>query len=203
VDERPLCSPEATFSDRVAFKAIPKKSYTAENESEPSDPFLRASSIVVSGSGRAVVCVVGSECSRKPEVFDTTSKTPLQVRLGHLSDAISKYGIYASMLIFLASIVNFLIKCFADSGYKFDNMMNDLSMYVTQFVTIIIVAVPEGIPLTITLSLAYSVSRMRDDGLLIKNLNTPEVNARIDQIIIGKTGTLTKGDNLVVTQFHA
>lgn len=99
-------------------------------------------------------------------------------------------------------MINFIIKCIVNSDYKFDNMLNDISSYVTQFVTIIIVAVPEGLPLTITISLAYSVTRMKDDGLLIKNLNSPEVNARINQIIIGKTGTLTKGDNLKVKQFY-
>lgn len=124
------------------------------------------------------------------------------MRLDVLAQAISKYGIYASLIIFAASMVNFFIKSLTNSNYKFDNMMNDISSYVTQFVTIIIVAVPEGLPLTITLSLAYSVRRMKDDGVLIKNLNTPEVNARINQIIIGKTGTLTKGDNLKVTQFY-
>ncbi len=53
----------------------------------------------------------------------------------------------------------------------------------------------------ITLSLAYSVDRMKDDGLLIKELKVPEVSARIQEILIGKTGTLTTGD-LSVTHFY-
>jgi P-type E1-E2 ATPase len=56
------------------------------------------------------------------------------------------------------------------------------------------VVIPEGLPLVITLSLAYSVQAMKDDGLVIKRLDCPEINATINQIIIGKTGTLTTGD---------
>ena len=72
---------------------------------------------------------------------------------------------------------------------------------MTQFITVIIVVIPEGLPLVITLSLAYSVNLMRKDGILIKNLNSPEVNATINHILIGKTGTLTKGD-LSVCKFY-
>ena len=72
--------------------------------------------------------------------------------------------------------------------------MNDIVLYLTQFITVIIVVIPEGLPLVISLSLAYSVTLMKNDGLLIKSLNCPEVNATINQILIGKTGTLTTGD---------
>ena len=59
-------------------------------------------------------------------------------------------------------------------------------------ITLIIVSVPEGLPLTISMSLAYSVIRMKKDGILVKNLNSPEVMGNIEEICTGKTGTLTK-----------
>ena len=65
----------------------------------------------------------------------------------------------------------------------------------------IIVAVPEGLPMTITLSLAYSVMRMKDDGLLVKNLTAPEVMGSVEEICTGKTATLTKND-MKVMQFY-
>lgn len=72
----------------------------------------------------------------------------------------------------------------------------------TLSITIIIVAVPEGLPLAITLSLAYSVMRMRKDGVLVRNLNSPEVMGRVDEICTGKTGTLTKAE-MKVDQFYS
>ena len=61
-------------------------------------------------------------------------------------------------------------------------------------IIIIIVAVPEGLPMTIGLSLAYSVMRMKDDGILVKNLDAPEVMGSVEEICTGKTATLTKND---------
>jgi P-type E1-E2 ATPase len=61
-------------------------------------------------------------------------------------------------------------------------------------IIIIIVAVPEGLPMTITLSLAYSVLRMKDDKILVKNLQSPEVMGSVEEICTGKTATLTKND---------
>lgn len=62
-------------------------------------------------------------------------------------------------------------------------------------------AAPEGLPLVITMSLAYSVNLMKNDGLLIKAIDVPEKSASIQEILIGKTGTLTTG-NLKITNFY-
>jgi len=66
----------------------------------------------------------------------------------------------------------------------------------------VIVAVPEGLPLAVTISLAYSVMRMKDDGILVRNLDSPEMMGKVDEIITGKTGTLTKSE-MKVDQFYA
>lgn len=73
-------------------------------------------------------------------------------------------------------------------------IVNDLATYFTISITVIIVAVPEGLPLAVVLSLAYSVLRMKDDGVLVKDLTSPEVMGRVEEILTGKTGTLTAGD---------
>jgi len=73
---------------------------------------------------------------------------------------------------------------------------------VTLCICVVIVAVPEGLPLTVAISLAYSVMRMKDDDILVKNLNSPEVMGSVEEICTGKTSTLTKGD-MKVTQFYA
>lgn len=77
-------------------------------------------------------------------------------------------------------------------------MCKDISIAIT----IIIVAVPEGLPLTITISLAYSVMRMKADGILVKNLDSPEVMGNVEEICTGKTGTLTKNE-MKITDFYS
>lgn len=81
-------------------------------------------------------------------------------------------------------------------------ILKGISDMFTFAITIVIVAVPEGLPLAVTISLAYSVMRMKDDGILVRNLDSPEMIGRVDEIITGKTGTLTKSD-MKVDQFYA
>ena len=114
--------------------------------------------------------------------------------MNFLAEAFKKYALYASGIILAASFVNFFIKIFTNDDYSAANIVNDIVLYITQFIAVIIVVIPEGLPLVITLSLAYSVTYMKNDGLLIKRLDCPETNATINQILIGKTGTLTTGD---------
>lgn len=105
-------------------------------------------------------------------------------------------GIYAAGLILIANLVNFIIKVSVSSEYrsKPGQIIDDLAEYLTLSITVIIVAVPEGLPLAVVLSLAYSVLRMKDDGVLVRNLNAPEVMGKVEEICTGKTGTLTSAN---------
>lgn len=66
--------------------------------------------------------------------------------------------------------------------------------YFAIAVTMIIVAVPEGLPMAVSISLAYSVDKMKKDNILVKNLESPEVMAGVEELCTGKTSTLTTGD---------
>lgn len=81
-------------------------------------------------------------------------------------------------------------------------ILKGISDMFTFAITIVIVAVPEGLPLAVTISLAYSVMRMKSDGILVRNLDSPEMMGKVDEIITGKTGTLTKSE-MKVDQFYA
>ncbi|MFS8160622.1 MAG: haloacid dehalogenase, partial [Candidatus Roizmanbacteria bacterium] len=106
----------------------------------------------------------------------------------------TKWGIIASVLILIANIVNMSISIAADDAWDFADKrtLKKICEDLTLVIVIVIVAVPEGLPLTITLSLAYSVMRMKDDGILVKNLESPEIMGSVEEICTGKTGTLTK-----------
>lgn len=197
---------DESFYDSENFRKVEKKVATEENVFDNPDPFLLSSTLVATGTGLAVVCAVGANSRRgiNEEALDTTSKTPLQVKLQNLGGTFTKWGIIAAILIFIASAINWIltVTVFGGSDYSASVALLGFANMFTLAVTIVIVAVPEGLPLAIVLSLAYSVLRMKNDGVLVKNLNAPEVMGRVDEICTGKTGTLTTGD-MKVSQFYS
>jgi magnesium-transporting ATPase (P-type) len=186
---------DESFYDSEARRATDKEVATEENVLQNPDPFLLSSTLLATGSGKAVVCAVGENSRRgiTEEPLDTTSKTPLQIKLQNLGGTFTKWGIIAAVIIFVASLINWFINIFNSTKTTGEKVQNFFEMF-TIAITIVMVAVPEGLPLAIVLSLAYSVLRMKNDGLLVKNLNAPEVMGRVDEICTGKTGTLTAGD---------
>ena len=99
---------------------VRKSVATSENVNDHADPFLLADTLIASGSGKAVVCVVGKKSRRgahEPEL-DTSTKTPLQKKLENLGSIFTKWGLYAAIAILIASAVNFIIKTSTMSDYQ-------------------------------------------------------------------------------------
>lgn len=190
-------------TSKTPFEAEKDNSYTPDASSP--NPFLLSNSLVASGSGVAVVLAVGGRSRRglKEEKLDTTSKTPLQTKLENLGGHFTKWGLYAAIAILVALVINFIIKISAfEEARTVGKIMKSVGEFFTVSIAIIVVAVPEGLPLTITLSLAYSVMRMKKDGILVRNLDSPEVMGRVDEIVTGKSGTMTTSE-MKVDQFYA
>jgi len=76
-----------------------------------------------------------------------------------------------------------------------------LPYYINLLVVMAVVSIPEGLPLTIGVSLAFSVMNMFKDKILIRKLDSPEKMGGVDEICCGKTGTVTQG-SMKVAQFH-
>jgi magnesium-transporting ATPase (P-type) len=74
----------------------------------------------------------------------------------------------------------------------FIGLIKELVRFLIVAITIIVVAIPEGLPLAVTISLAYSVGKMKEKNCLVRKLDAPETMDYVDQICIDKTGTLTK-----------
>ncbi len=186
------------YGESPEFRSKEKQAANEDNYQQGPDPFILSDSLIVSGVGRAVVCAVGASSRRgvQAEKLDTTSQTPLQVKLDNMAGTFTKWGIIASGAILIAGLVNLILSITADGDWKFfsSQTLSKLAEIFTLAIIIVIVAVPEGLPMTITLSLAYSVMRMKDDGVLVKNLNSPEEMGGIDEVCTGKTATLTKND---------
>jgi Ca2+-transporting ATPase len=196
---------DESFYHKGDNRAVKKEASNSENYTT-ADPFLLSQTLITSGSAKAVVCCVGKYSRRgiQEEKLDTESKTPLQVKLENLGGTFTKWGIYASLAILIANFVNLTITLIALEDFKFasSQTLEYIVSYITLSITIVIVAVPEGLPLTIAISLAYSVMRMKNDKILVRNLDSPEVMGRVDEICTGKTATLTKNE-MSVAQFYA
>ncbi|XP_049928799.1 plasma membrane calcium-transporting ATPase 1-like isoform X2 [Epinephelus moara] len=133
-------------------------------------------------------------------------KSVLQGKLTKLAVQIGKAGLFMSTLTVIILITRFLIDTFWIQGVPFTNEC--LPIYV-QFlvkffiigVTVLVVAVPEGLPLAVTISLAYSVKKMMKDNNLVRHLDACETMGNATAICSDKTGTLTMNRMTVVQAY--
>ena len=175
---------------------------TGDNHRSNPDAFLLARSLVMSGSGRAVVCCVGKhtyihEKMSKEKLEDLeTEDTPLQKRLERIATQIGGYGYICAFFIFLAQCLFLILKILIDGSTELldQETLIKLLDFFTTAMAIIIVAVPEGLPLAVSISLAFSIDTMKKDNLLVKNMVACETLGLVSEICTGKTGTLTKND---------
>jgi Ca2+-transporting ATPase len=200
---------DETYYYAVNAKASKKTVATEDNikQKPKPDPFILSNTMVVQGSGRALVCAVGAFSRRGilDDKLDTESKTPLQTKLHNLGTIFTKYALMGALIIFLAYIFNFCMRVFVsgnDENRQAANIIRDIAECFTLAIVMVMVSVPEGLPLAIVMSLAYSVMKMKDDGILVRDLNAPEKMGRVTEVCTGKTSTLTKGD-MKISQLYS
>lgn len=174
-----------------------------EDEPTPeSDNFLLAKSTIMSGKGFGVVAAVGEHTQQgqaEQKLDIDTEVTPLQAKLDTIADFIGWIGIYAAILTFLASAINMIVyKIIGGEEFWEMSTLNRLMDSVILSITIVVVAVPEGLPLAVTISLAYSVMKMKEDNNLVRRLDASETMGGANQICSDKTGTLTQNKMSVV-----
>ncbi|KAG5486856.1 hypothetical protein LSCM4_06322 [Leishmania orientalis] len=115
--------------------------------------------------------------------------TPLQERLDELADLIGRVGLGAAMLLFaLLSVMELFRMLRHEPGASYRHFLD----YFLLCVTIVVVAVPEGLPLAVTIALAYSQNKMHDDNNQVRRLRACETMGNATQICSDKTGTLTQ-----------
>ena len=134
------------------------------------------------------------------ELQEKQPETPLKKRLRELAKFISKIGYIGAFLVFfsyLFSVIiinnNFNIEKITDTITNFPIMTGHILYALTLCVTIIIVAVPEGLPMMITLVLSSNMKRMLKNNVLVRKLIGIETSGNINILFTDKTGTLTKG----------
>ena len=164
---------------------------------------LLRGSVVYEGRGTMVVTSVGDSTiygSLAKEVQETEPISPLKLRLRGLAKTISKIGYIGAVLVtfsYLFSVIvlenNFEADKIIATVTNFPVMMDHLIYSLTLSVTIIVVAVPEGLPMMITLVLSSNMKRMLKSNVLVRKLVGIETTGSLNILFTDKTGTLTKG----------
>jgi len=124
-------------------------------------PILLSGTKVMQGEGYFVVIVVGKDCAigkiRAKISTDEAQATPLQKKLETISEDIGKFGLYAAIATVLVLSIIFIFNSLRSSQpFEFKSLTALLDYFIIG-VTIVVVAIPEGLPLAVTLSLAFSV----------------------------------------------
>ncbi|MBR4501032.1 MAG: calcium-translocating P-type ATPase, PMCA-type [Clostridia bacterium] len=156
--------------------------------------------VVVSGEAYMQVKVVGDKTlfgELALEVQEDTRETPLQVKLGKLAKQISMFGYIGAIAIIIGVLaVNILTG--KTAGYDFAQWLGLIIEAVTVAVTIIICAVPEGLPMLTSILLSFQSIRMIKDNVLVRKINGLETAGSLSLLFTDKTGTITQGKLSVV-----
>ena len=183
--------------DESSLNGESKEKYKYKN-----DKVLRGS-IVASGMGSMLVTSVGVDTfygRLSLEIQEEQPETPLKLRLRNLAKIISRIGYVGAFFVFfsyLFSVIvinnNFDINLIKDTVTNFRLMSSHVLYALTLCVTIIVVAVPEGLPMMITLVLSSNMKRMVKDNVLVRKMMGIETSGSLNLLFTDKTGTLTKG----------
>ena len=166
-------------------------------------PFILAGTKVQDGSAKMMVTAVGmrTEWGRLMSTLSEggEDETPLQVKLNGVATIIGKIGLMFATLTFVVLMVRFLIEKGLTVGLSKWYSTDALTIvnYFATAVTIIVVAVPEGLPLAVTLSLAFAMKQLMNDKALVRHLSACETMGSAGTICTDKTGTLTTNHMVV------
>ena len=185
---------------------------TKEIEKTPTqNSHLLRGSVVVEGEGKLLVEKVGDKTvygSLAQEIQEKQPDSPLKIKLRGLAKIISIMGYIGAGLVTISYLFskivianNFELNAIINTLTNATLMMEYLIYALTLSVTIIVVAVPEGLPMMITLVLSSNMKRMLKNNVLVKKLVGIETAGSLNLLLTDKTGTITKG-KLEVTSFY-
>lgn len=166
-------------------------------KSVDGDVFMLSGTTVSEGVGHILIVAVGEHSQwgviLKGLIVEPED-TPLQERLDHLAWTIGKLGILFASLTFAVSLIRWIVDS-ARAGDWDGALVLD---FFIDAITIVVVAIPEGLPLAITLGLAFAMRKMMKDNNLVRRLEACETMGSATQLNADKTGTLTQNRMTVV-----
>ena len=192
--------------------AVTKKPYEKCKEeydngsSKPSSNILLSGTNVIEGVGSAIIIAVGAN-SQKGIIRSTIdnaqedNKTPLEAKLDKIADLIGYFGLGSAIVTFIALTIRSIIEYIKDTdSFSIGNLFKTILHIVILCVAIIVVAIPEGLPLAVTLSLAFSIKKLMDNNNLVRKMHACETMGGANYICTDKTGTLTQ-NLMYITNF--
>lgn len=175
---------------------------TAGHHEVPS-PVLLSGTNIKNGNGKMLIIAVGEKSAigkiRKNLVEGGDDKTPLQIKLEKIATDIGIFGLISAIITFIIMVIRAIIQSSQNGVWT----KNETNMIVRGFlvgITVLVVAIPEGLPLAVTLSLAFSVKKMLKEKNLVKKLHACETMGSANIICSDKTGTLTM-NKMYLTHF--
>jgi Ca2+ transporting ATPase len=180
-----------------------RKDISRAGDETHTNPFLISGSTVSEGKGSMIVCAVGNNSTlgqNRQMLNISEDETPLQQKLDDVAADIGKLGFAAASLILVALLIYISIDAGERGTWDGKSWTNIINAFILA-ITIIVVAVPEGLPLAVTLSLAYSVIKMKDEQNFVRHLRACETMGSATDILTDKTGTLTM-NKMTVTRAY-
>ncbi|XP_065861073.1 calcium-transporting ATPase 12, plasma membrane-type [Euphorbia lathyris] len=207
---------DGLFADGHSLE-VDESSMTGESDhvevNSTRNPFLFSGSKVADGYATMLVTSVGMNTAwgemMSSITRDSNERTPLQARLDKLTSFIGKVGLSVAFLVLVVMLIRYFTGNTKDENGMTEyrgsktgtsDVLNGVVNIVAAAVTIVVVAIPEGLPLAVTLTLAYSMKRMMTDQAMVRKLSACETMGSATVICTDKTGTLTL-NQMRVTNF--
>jgi len=170
-------------------------------ETEKLDPFILSGSTVLEGTGTYLVTCVGPHSSHGrilASLTENIEQTPLQKKLGTVASQIATAGLSVAIFLFITLFIKFLTQIPGSNDSPSELGQTFLRIVIVS-IAILVIAVPEGLPLAVTLALAIAVTRMLKDNNLVRILAACETMGNATAVCTDKTGTLTMNKMMVTS----
>ena len=214
MDESPLTGISDSMK-KMSYEECIDEYNKNSNKDNIASPLILSGTHCIEGSGKGIVIAVG-EYSQKGLIRRTVdnakenNETPLELKLNRIGKIIGYIGIAAGVVTFIVFLIRYIVEYSRDmKEYKDamkkqingDNLINPKNEWAKRILdiiilclSIIVLAVPEGLPLTVTLSLAFSVNKLMENNNLVRKMHACETMGGANYICTDKTGTLTKNE---------
>lgn len=191
-----VCNDLQINESTLTGEPVTEKSLEGGGDSAYPRNIILRSTMVMNGRGEFVVTAVGDATEigkvAKKSTEQTSVETPLHMQLDKLAKMISKVGSVVSVAAFFIFLIHDILTNPAWGGKDYFYMAEIVLKYFMMAVTLIVMAVPEGLPMAITLSLALNMRRMLKSNNLVRKLHACETMGAVTVICTDKTGTLTQ-----------
>ncbi|KAG6022615.1 hypothetical protein E4U40_004498 [Claviceps sp. LM458 group G5] len=166
-----------------------------------ADPFILSGTTVSRGVGRYLVLSVGVNSTygrTLMSLHEDIEETPLQAKLGRLGKQLIVFGAIAGAIFFVILFIRFLLRLKSMKNEGPSNKAEAFLQLLILSITVVIIAVPEGLALNVTVALAFATTRMLRDNNLVRLIRSCEVMGNATCVCSDKTGTLTQNKMTVV-----